>query len=214
MSRLIISLSVFILLFGLGDADAQRRDRIEFHQLLSLLMLPEREISNVLPWEVGSERSTPIRWEHAGIKDCPPHVEKEFGSVFCRTGRVIVMVRGKPTHTHLGRTVEPSAWKITFMGARAGAFYASIDSDQLSGDIGCGLLRDALRSGKEFRLKSTKKCGHQSSGSELFQVWSPGKRPAYIRESWSCGSGGCSVDLVMTTSDASANLDPLNKCND
>jgi hypothetical protein len=179
---------------------AQQQTEIAFDELIGLYLLPTGTPQNVLGWDTGSMPGTPISWEHDGVKDCEPYIEKKYGSWACRTGTVVITIQGKPTHTVLARTVQPGRWKITLVGARAGAFYVMIDSNVLSGELGSGLLREAERkTGTGFKLNSIKKCGGVSSGSELMRITAPGKQSALISESWSCGSGGCSVDYVLTS---------------
>ena len=109
--------------------------RIELSQLIQMYMLPDQVSYNVLPWDTGSSPGTPISWRHAGIKDCKAYLAKEFGTTFCRSGRVVVTIDGKPTHTILGKVIEPGKWEVMLMGSRAGASYVVFDSASLSQEI-------------------------------------------------------------------------------
>ena len=118
------------------------------------------------------------------------------GGVSCdvlRTGSVAITVNREPTHTVLGKIVEPGRWKVTLMGPRAGVFFVSIDCNCLSQELNASLGETA--SGLD--VTSLKECGGPSYGSELLRVTSPGKQPAFIRSTWSCGSGGCGQDFAM-----------------
>ncbi len=173
--------------------------RIELSQLILMYMLPEQARYNVLPWDTGSTPGTPISWQHAGIKDCTTYLAKEFGSPFCRSGRTVVTVGGKPTHTVLGRVIEPGNWQVILMGARAGVTYVVFDSDVLSQELSSDLLKDAVskvRSGIQVSL--IKSCGGPTGGSAHFRVTSPGKVSAFAREWWTCGSAGYNIIITLT----------------
>lgn len=180
------------------DSVAARRSQIELSQLIQMYMLPKQATYNVLPWDTGSAPGTPITWQHAGIKDCPTDVGKEFGSPFCRFGRVIVTVGGRPTHTVLGKVVEPGNWELVLVGARAGVSYVTIDSASLSQELSPDVLKAAVSKARNgIRISRIKSCGEASGGSEHFRVTMPGKASAFAREWWSCGSGGCNVIITL-----------------
>jgi len=172
---------------------------IDLANLIRLYMLPAGKFeSSMLDWSTGSTQGTPIIWEHAGVKDCDPYHDKEFDAANCRTGHVVVTVNGKPTHTVLGKTVQPGRWKILLMGPRPGASDVEFDSDAISQDLGSGLLQaTTAQQGSSLKLTSIKQCGSSSDGSNLFLVNSPQRQPAYVKETISCGTAGCSVNFLL-----------------
>jgi hypothetical protein len=150
------------------------------------------------PWNTGSSPGTPISWQHAGIKDCEQFVGKELDVPFCRTGNVIITVGGHPTHKILGRVVEPGKWKIVLGGGRAGIVDVLLDSDVLSQELTSGLLRrSASMAGSPIRVSVISKCGSPIDGSEQLNITAPSKEAAIAREWWSCGSGGCNIQITL-----------------
>ncbi|MGA8691652.1 MAG: hypothetical protein WB662_17555 [Methyloceanibacter sp.] len=175
---------------------------MELEELVELYMLPEAAAYNVLSWDTGSNAGTPISWEHAGIKECDTYLQREFGTMYCRTGSVVITIHGSPTHSVLGKTVEPARWKITLMGARAGIFYVSIDCVCLSNELPAPLdllTQAATKTDHGFTVKSLRSCGDAMDSSQLFQITSLRMQPAFARATWSCGSAGCGVDFVLTS---------------
>lgn len=172
--------------------------RIELSQLIQMYMLPKQVSYNVLPWDTGSAPGIPISWRHTGITDCDTYLVKEFGGPFRRSGQVVVTVGGKPTHTVLGRVVEPGNWQVILAGARAGVTYVIIDSSVLSQELSSGVLQAAVSKARNgIQLSHIKSCGSVSGGSEQFRVTVPGKENAFVREWWSCGSGGCNAIITL-----------------
>lgn len=143
-----------------------------------------------------------IKWNHAGIVECEPWIERRFHQPFCRSGSVIVTVRGKPTHTVLGKTVEPDRWNIRLMGPHAGVSLVEISSDVNSQELDPDLLAHALKIGRADSL-SLKSVGSCEDHSEMFIASGASYQPLPMTESWSCGSAGCSIELLLGRSDAS-----------
>jgi hypothetical protein len=187
------------------------QESIELDKLFELYMLPRGVNYNVLPWDTGSAIGTPITWEHTGIKDCEPYWHAQFGTYFCRSGSVLVTVRAKGTHSVLGKTVQPGGWNVRLMGSRAGVTYVAVDSDVISPELGHGLLEAvAAKPRNTITVTSIKKCGDYSNAAELYQITSPGRQLAFVRETLSCGSAGCSIWFVLTSEEEAAQrlIDP------
>jgi hypothetical protein len=191
-------LAIFLALAVNYAAQAQQsQGRIDLARLILMYMVPQG--SNVItPWETGSLPGSPITWQHAGIKDCDKVIEADLGVVYCRSGNVVVTVSGKPTHSILGKVVEPGRWKVTLAGGHAGIIYVVIDSDVLSQELSSGMLRtSASKSGSTIQVRRIKLCGSLTDGFEQLSVTAPGKAEAFAREWWTCGSGGCNVIITF-----------------
>jgi hypothetical protein len=191
---------------------------IEFVELLKLYMLPADSdlppgASTFGDWFAGSSPGTPISWEHEGIKDCDEYQKKEFGTYFCRTGSVVVTVRGSPTHRVLGKTVEPGRWQVTMMGPRGGFTFVSIDSNVISHEFP-GTLERASEGHDDLKITSLRSCdGSYTSGNELFRVTLPGKQPVFVQKGWSCGATGlCSESFVLSWDQQDAEKLMLKTC--
>jgi hypothetical protein len=206
--RRLLALFVAAVLTSAGGNSSlgqQSQPKIELDRLIRTYMT--QQANYVVPWDTGSEAGTPISWQHAGIKDCAPTLQKELDTVFCRTGKVLITVQGKPTHTVLGKTVEPGHWNIVLAGPHAGIVYVIMESDVNSQELeaGPGLLQAAAsKPGSAIAVRRTGGCGDLSDGSAQFNVTAPGKATAFLRETWSCGSGGCGIQSVLVPSKENA----------
>ncbi|WP_395824592.1 hypothetical protein [Elstera sp.] len=200
--RLSANALIIILIFFLSSsfslAKQANSSGIEISQLIKMYMLPEKESYNVLPWETGSMPSSQIDWQHAGSKECPPHILNKFRTYFCRHGKVIITRNGKPTHTVLGRVVEPGVWDITLAGARMGVFHVIIESSDISHDLGSDTLTVTGKSRSGVRFKEIKACGGYAGGAAEFKISAPGRKNAFANVSWSCGSAGCTPGITIT----------------
>ena len=163
---------------------------LELSDLISMLMT---KAGHLLNWATGADKGTPILWHHDGIQDCAPYLSKEHGLSFCRTGSVVITNRGKATHSVLGRTIEPGRWQITLLGGHAGVRRALISSERSSPEIRPELLEGAAAS---ISVQLIRKCGI-SAPTALFRLRSAGKENAYVIQTLSCGSGGCSAQLTL-----------------
>ena len=203
--RLLALLVAAALITGAGEAFSQQaQSKIELDRLIQIYMTSKA--NHLLSWDTGSEAGTLISWQHAGFMECAPasawvlDLSRDLDGPFCRSGKVLITVRGKPTHTVLERTVEPGRWKIILSGARAGINYVILDSDAMSPNFGAGsrLLENVTsKPGSAIAVRETGGCGSFSDGSKQFDVTAPGKVTAFVREAWSCGSGGCSTQFIL-----------------
>jgi hypothetical protein len=199
--RTLIALFVGGLLTSVGDRPAlgqQSQSKIELDTLLRMYMTSEAKANYALSWGTGSEAGTPISWQHAGIEECAPELEKELGTAFCRTGKVVITIRGKPAYSFLGRTVKPGDWKIVLAGPHAGVSDVILESNVSSQELVPGWLKQAAsKSGSAITVREIGKCGDAGTGAEQLSVGAKGKVTASALESWSCGSGGCSIRLIL-----------------
>ena len=108
----------------------------------------------------------------------------------------------------LKRRIEPAPWQITIMGARAGVSAISLDSNVLSHELGEGLLKDATQKDSAFKITQLNRCGSASGGKSLYRIATFGRKDAFAKETWSCGSAGCSADLKIFLFKEDAELRP------
>jgi hypothetical protein len=201
-SAVILVLGADILSCPLAEAKPAARDKTEIDQLLITFMLPENASYNVLDWNTGSSGQNAILWRHPGIKDCPKHIEDQYA--FCRLGDAILTNRGKVTHTRLRKFVEPGRWEVALMGARSGVSAVSISSGISSQELEPVALRANLQQSSRLRVTSLKQCGGASEGVELMRLVASGKKPAYLTQEWTCGSGGCGISLHLALDEVDA----------
>jgi hypothetical protein len=207
--QLAVSVLMLLSVSYLGPTEARDNiqnnagSQLELSHLIKLFMLPREASYNILPWASGGDRGTPIEWNHAGIVECESWIERQFHQPFCRSGSVVVTVRGKPTHTVLGKTLEPGRWNIRLMGPHAGASLVEISSDVNSQELDPDLVTHALKVGKadSLSLKSFGSCAEEYS--EMFIASGGSYQPLPMTESRSCGSAGCSIEILLGRGDAS-----------
>jgi hypothetical protein len=170
---------------------------IELDKLIAMYMVPAN--ANYDPgWRTGSEADTPISWQDNGLVDCNNAIATNFHDSFCRTGNIIITVGGKPTHTILGRTVGPGHWSITLAGGHAGVNDVFIHSDVNADELTNGLLkRAAAKPGSVIQVGQIGSCGEALDGTAQLNVTKAGMKPMFVRETWSCGSAGCSIQFEL-----------------
>lgn len=174
-----------------SPASQERPPRpIELLDLFALFAFDETDPSNIQSWRVAAEPGSPIRWVTEGIQ--------RTGAGSMRQGGAIVTIRGKPL-TVLRRYIEPHEWRITLFGARAGVLQIEISSIINSDEL-------ALHDRALERLLGSRgvsvtpvKClkNLASSGIKVYEIKIPKKKVAWLSHAWSCGSAGCSADLVL-----------------
>ncbi|WP_446009061.1 hypothetical protein [Candidatus Electrothrix sp.] len=177
-----------------------RAEYIEFIDLLTLFTIPNFESYNVLAWDAGTGKNSPISWEFDGIREAPDW-EKEKGAYY-REGKVVITVNGKITHHQLKKTPEPVPWRIILHGPRMGVTGVTIDTNILSREMG-PLLHDSkslLAVSRKVKCEPT----FASFGLEIYEVNIAGRNPIWLEFSWSCGSAGCSSDFFIMYSEAQA----------
>ncbi|WP_161850247.1 caspase family protein [Bradyrhizobium sp. CCBAU 051011] len=174
-------------------------DQISIEALLAMF-LPDKDRDFIpdatysMTWDPAVR--SPIKWQHAGIRSGPNSGDVKLETMssswiapFSRTGDVIITVDGQPTHTFLDRTRKPVRWKITMLGARNGAFLVNLSNDIWSQEFG-GF-------GDRKFLSEERAC--RKDGSTVYAISLPGKIPAWLAESRSCGSAGCGYDYQLFT---------------
>jgi hypothetical protein len=182
-----------------GDFFPAGSDQISIEALLGMF-LPDRDkdfipsATYMMAWDPAVR--SPIKWHHTGLKSGPglsdvklDAMSSSWTAPFSRTGDVIITVDGKPTHTILERTRKPVRWRVTMLGARGGALVVGLDNGVWSQDFGGFGDRKFLTEDKVCR----------KDDSTVYAVNMPGKIPAWLSESRSCGSAGCGYDYQLFT---------------
>lgn len=197
---LTIVLWAFAAVFGTADEvrAAPPSKTVELDDLITmflLLALPENKDFKEMPdWRVAAEPGTPIRWTTSGIAEAPEYMNKD-GYYYQRRGTAVVTIGGKPTHTVLRQTVETGKWTVALFGPRCCPMRVDLAPD---GDF-ITSLQDELKAPR-FKLKPflcDRATEPASSGYVAYELTTAGKKPAWIAENWSCGSGGCSYGLSL-----------------
>ena len=192
MSRSLLSAFVLASAAFCCCGTAAASSSIELSKLVNTFLLPPN--SDHLDWFVGATSGSPIKWKTSGIVD---GTECDVEESFCRLGATVVTVNGKVTHKVLAQTVQPGKWLITLSGSRAGVSKVSIKSDVTSQELEELEVNIPSILAKAKMKLTPIKCLNEpaTSGNVLYQVAAPNKKPAWLLNTWSCGSGGCSSTI-------------------
>lgn len=184
---------------GTPSAVAGDATSIEMVELIKMFMPPQKGPDALGDWTFGAQPGSAIRWETPGIKETSPE-EQKAGYPYFRTGKVILTFAGKPTHQVLEKTVVPGKWTITLSGPRGGFTKATLATHMADGGGPMLMRLKEKLSLQHYRCKPDS----ISSGNEVFVLQETGKKPIWINENWSCGSGGCglTLDIVFTKKQA------------
>jgi hypothetical protein len=163
--------------------------------MFMLLALPENKNFREFPgWDVAAEPDTPIHWITSGTAEAPEYLNQD-GYYYQRRGTVVVTINGKPTHSVLRQTVETGKWTVTLLGPRCCPTRVDMSPD---GDFSSDLKHELKA--PRFTLKPflcDRATEPASTGYVVYELNTAGKKPAWIAENWSCGSGGCSYGLSL-----------------
>lgn len=201
MSRKLISTCVLVSAAFCCGSTMAASNSIELSKLVSTFLLSDD--SDFGSWFVGKTPDSPIKWKTSGLAD---GTECNVEDLFCRTGTAVVTINGKVTHKVLAQKARPGQWLITLSGPRAGVNQVTIESDVSSDSLDEMDIPTIL---DKARIKLTPiKCFKEmaSSGNVLYKITAPNKKPAWLLNEWSCGSGGCTRSFsiyydVESTSD-------------
>ena len=201
MSRKLLSACVFVSAAFCCGSTMAASNSIELSKLISSFLLSDN--SDFGSWSVGTTPDFPIKWKTSGLAD---GTKCNVEDPFCRRGTTVVTINGKVTHKVLAQKARPGQWLITLSGPRAGVNQVTIESDVSSDSLNEMDIPSIM---DKARIKLTPiKCLKElaSSGNVLYKVTAPNKKPAWLLNEWSCGSGGCTRSLsiyydVESTSD-------------
>jgi hypothetical protein len=188
--KLIIFISLVLAVGGNAFAGVQISPS-KSHDLLELLFafaIPESSPDNIQDWAVGAKKKDRIEWTTTGVE-----WKDNYGQ---RLGSAIVTINRKPLYV-LKKNLEPAAWEITLRGNHAGVFEANVSSPT-SRELSQPDLESMLH--KMGASHSTIMCdeiGGFSNGSRVYEVKVPRKKTAWLYYDWSCGSGGCQINLAL-----------------
>ena len=88
-----ICLSAYIIL---SPVAAQPTKFMSVDELIKLFAPPPSQFDAVLPWDIGSDPGTKVKWKSSGLQDCDDTTGEFRGGIFCRFGEIIVGETGKP----------------------------------------------------------------------------------------------------------------------
>lgn len=187
-----------------GDFYPAGRNRAEFADLLRILvpvddgMERSEDGSYGYEWSMASGSNSPVEWLHDGYGTAQKeNLFNMWGGEnwkhwHQRIGEVVITRDGEPTHYGLGKKKEPGKWKITLLGPRSGVSVVTITSDAFADRL---LAADILE--EEVACRQ-----HVSStgGNLVYRIRLPGHVFAWLGESFSCGTAGCSADYAVVWS--------------
>jgi hypothetical protein len=179
---------------------------VEFADFIRAFMLPTGSAAAVSSWNAGHAFAAKVRWKHSGIKSCAkydaPEWESHFELPFCRAGAVTLMVDGKSTYNETiypENILEPQdrgPWDLDLMGPRSG-----VRAVRLVAHGGVSLDEIATsKAGLSAKLAFTEVsfCGTATYYAYFFRVTAADAKDAFLQLGTSCGSGGCSSDLLLS----------------
>jgi len=174
--------------------------------LLTAWLLPENSAATNPDWQDAAVNSRGVVWTTDGIVPKPKR-KGDYAFPYVRAGHVIVTVHGKPTHTILGKTVEPGPWRVELLGPRGFVAVARLEMENNAQNYNTDIpavLRKAGFSLKEY--KCSKKTEPASFGNVVYRIAMAGHKSAWMQEDWSCGSAGCAqaISMIYAQQDADA----------
>ncbi len=184
---------------GSQSVAAAATHSIEMVDLIRMFMQPKSGPDSLGDWTFGAQPGSPIRWKTNGIQETSRE-EQKAGYPYHRTGEAVLTIGGEFTHKVLEKNVVPGRWTITLLGPHGG-FTRAV----LSGRIADGSVQVLEGLEHELPLRHYRcKTPSVSSGNKVFVVQETSKKPIWINEEWSCGSGGCglTLDIVFTKEEA------------
>jgi len=177
---------------------------IELYDLIKLFAPDKSMDYNAYDWKQGADEDSPIAWQTSGVtssyKDDYPD---------CRIGDVVVSIKGH-IFKCLEKNVVPCEWRLVLFGAHAGYTCYEISSCNHQ-ELPSGADLSMFFNKNDFKSKLLKSTGDLSSGTNLWYVKIPNKKPIWIKHDWSCGSGGCSVTMICYTDEYEINTDDFEK---
>jgi hypothetical protein len=190
----IVALMITVLIFLTCTATyAQDHDcltantkSIDLIDLISIYLPPPS--AHFQAWKSGANYRSPINWKTEGIRWMKER------KTFIREGQVVVTVSGKPICV-LRRYWEPSIWRITLFGPRAGILGVEIETTV--GSEGLALEAEMAKRQIVHKLYKCDTQGGGSTGERLYYIQANNKEPAWLYYEWSCGSGGCGYNLKL-----------------
>lgn len=196
-ARLLLSLIMIILLCNPGYANenhltTNKSMTIDLLDLISFFLIPESAAYNVPGWDSGAQDKSPIDWLTDGSK------WNEKLKHYVRYGKVVVTISGKPIH-RLQEELGPVQWRIKLLGSHAGIDSVEISSQIISQELSMNFEAEMKKRNITYSVYKCDLIGDVSSGEKVYSVKAMGKKPCWIYYSWSCGSGGCSADLIILT---------------
>jgi hypothetical protein len=157
---------------------------IDIYNLINLFS-PDASIDyELLDWK--TEANNPaINWLTNGIDS------DENG--FFRNAEVVVSIN-KQVIECLDRNTYPCKWELTLLGSHGG--YTSFEISTAQSQALEGLDVNDLFKGHKFEANILKT---DEFKNETYLIKFPNKKPIEITFLWSCGSGGCSLNLKCET---------------
>lgn len=183
--RVFIFALIALMFVGYSFSEAKESNKlaentIESMDLLKMFALDKSVDYTMYNWATGSEEISPIEWMHEGIKEAP----KDNRHVYERKGQVIVLNNGKVTHKLLKKNLVNGKWTITLRGARGGYFEVDIDPDTFT------YPEPMLAIDKKYIIEE-KHCEESaSSNTSMYLIGFKEKKPFWLKENFSSGSGG------------------------
>lgn len=188
----LIGITLVLVLTTTSFAKSHSGNEINYSDLIRLYMQSIEDNSTMLAWTTGSQKGSPINWQHNGITECDKETEKQFGSPFCRTGKVIITDNGKPLTEVLERNIKPGQWQIKLIGVANGFLNVTIESEILGAEL-------PLETSKSLDIKKFRCDGVKPSdqGNQIYLITAKDKKPMYLNETWYCGAKSCTSSYVF-----------------
>lgn len=192
------SILITAFIFCAFNGYTQNLRQIELFDLIKEFAPNSTMSHNAYDWFTGAEKNDEIDWKTNGID------WDDEGSAY-RRAEAVVSIKGK-TLECLGETKRPCRWRIKLKGSRAGYVSYSISSVTHQ-DLWVNGIENLVNTDK-INYEVIEKCDNSASfGYKLYGIEIPGKKPLWLKYSWSCGSKGCSVILDCYTSERTIDSD-------
>ena len=126
-----------------------------------------------------------------------------MGSMY-RKGEVVVTVDEQITHHILEEAKVPGKWYIDLIGDRPGFRHVVISNDRLSQEINNSFWKNQSIEPYIKLIRCNGSVDNSGFGVDIYELSIPGRHTAWMKESWTCGSGGCHVTFVIFYSEEEA----------
>ncbi len=173
-----IILSFFSLL--LSAATFSQLKKVELYNLVKKLVQDSSGYSTVGDWAVSKPAAFPIKWQADRIE-----MSDDMKINFFRKGTANITVNGS----------IPIKWNVMLKGPRSGFSSFSISSEN-NKTMKAKTTIDSLFGKKPYSYTLLKDCAAGlSQGFYYYQLKMPKKTMTWIKISWVCSAGNCSLTL-------------------
>ncbi len=161
--------------------------KVDLYDLVKKLAEDSSQYSSVGDWAVGKPLTFPVKWEADKIE-----MSDDEKINFFRKGTANIIVNGIAYNDLVNKPIK---WNVMLKGPRSGFTSFSIASGS-NAAIKAKTPIDSLFGKKPYTYKLLQDCfAGASSGFYFYEVVLPKKVISFIKISWNCNGGKCTLML-------------------